>query len=219
MVKRILVTGCGSGLGQSLLEQGSMRGHLMVPHYRRNTGIYDVLQGDIGRVDFPDRFEEALYKHNVNVFINNAAVYIKGSILDMADSEIDDVLRTNLSAPMKLLKRAYKFFKEKGKGQIVNINSLTAKGSSPSESVYCASKTGLSAFSKCLQLEAIGTGVEIMDVYPGAMRTRMTSHREDAHTLMSVKEVAAGILDNLDKETYYVNELVLRKRNERSFTA
>ena len=58
-----------------------------------------------------------------------------------------------------------------------------------------------------------------MDVYPGAMRTRMTSHREDAHTLMSVKEVAAGILDNLDKETYYVNELVLRKRNERSFTA
>lgn len=190
----------------------------MVPHYRKNSSIYENLEGDIRGFRFLDKLQDTLHKHNITVFINNAAVYLSGSIVDMADCEIDEVIETNLIAQIKMLKRVYKVFRDKGKGKIININSLAGKFPSAKESLYCASKAGLDAFSKSLQLEAIGTGVEIVDVYPGAMRTKMTGHRGDQETMMSPKEVAMGVLDTLDNSTYYVNELVLRKRNERRFT-
>ena len=99
-------------------------------------------------------------------------------------------------------------------GLIVNINSLAYQQPSANETIYCATKFALKGFSKALQMEAIGTGVEIIDVHPGGIQTNMTRDRKGFQSMMSPVDVAAWIIDTVDRDSGYINEIVLRKRNE-----
>ena len=60
--------------------------------------------------------------------------------------------------------------------------------------------------------------MEIVDIFPGAVQTRMTRNRDNYETLMSADEVAEEVVSLLDKrgKTFYNSEVVLRKRNESS---
>ena len=71
-------------------------------------------------------------------------------------------------------------------GLIVNINSLAYQQPSANETIYCATKFALKGFSKALQMEAIGSGVEIIDVHPGGIQTNMTRDRKGFETMMPV---------------------------------
>ena len=101
-----------------------------------------------------------------------------------------------------------------GYGKIININSVAGIYPSANESIYCASKFGLKGFSQSLQLEAVGKGIEVMDVYLGGVQTRMTEGRDNYDSLMTSYDVAQQIIDLVNTKSYYVNELILRKRNE-----
>lgn len=209
----ILITGCASGLGNELFNQAISRYHSVVPHFR--SGSVGLI-GDICEYNFPDKLTECLEGNDIDVFINNAAVYIGGPLEDTSEGEIDRALNVNVTSQILMLKRVYSFFKQKKSGLIININSLAGIYPSKNESIYCASKFALKGFSKSLQIEAIGTGVEIVDVYPGAIQTRMTESRPNYESLMKVDEVAEQILDLISDKKYYINELILRKRNESS---
>lgn len=208
----VVISGCGSGLGKALYESASNK-HVVFPHYRK--GDFG-LTGDITDVRFLDKFTEYLHEANADVFINNAGVYCGGPLEDTSDRLIEDTITTNLTCQILLIKRAYQFFKEQGQGLIINVNSLSGIYPSKNESIYSATKFALKGFSKSLQLEAIGTGVEIIDVYPGAIQTRMTESRPNYDSLMRADEVAEEIINLISNKKHYVNELILRKRNESS---
>jgi short-subunit dehydrogenase len=208
----ILITGCGSGLGKSLFKEGGKRGYNMFPHYR-NPKSFGLI-GDITDPDFPSLLFEYCESRHIDVFINNAAIYCGGGILETTDTQILDTINTNLTSQILVLKKVYEAFKKKSSGLIININSLAGINASANESVYCASKWALRGFSKSLQLEAINSGVEFMDVYSGAIQTRMTKNRENYKSLMSPCEVASQIYDLIPHRNHYVNEIILRRRNE-----
>jgi short-subunit dehydrogenase len=63
-------------------------------------------------------------------------------------------------------------------------------------------------------MEAIGTGVEIIDVHPGGIQTRMTEDRPGFDSMMSREDVAAQVINLIKRDSNYMNEIVLRKRNE-----
>ena len=204
----IFITGCGSGLGKSLLKESRSKGYEVYPHYRKD--------GDISSPSFSEQLEQSIKKNNIDVFINNAAVYTGGSLEDIRDEEIQQAIATNITGQILCLKKVYKVFKQNKKGLIININSLAGIYPSKNESIYCATKFALKGFSKSLQIEAIGTGVEIIDVYPGGMQTRMTANRNNYNSLMKVEEIAEQIISLISNKSYYTNELILRKRNESS---
>ena len=56
--------------------------------------------------------------------------------------------------------------------------------------------------------------MEIIDVHPGGIQTNMTRDRKGFETMMSPEDVAAWIIDTVDRDSGYINEIVLRKRNE-----
>lgn len=211
-MKSIVITGCGSGLGKALCQSASHK-HVVFPHYRK--GDFGLI-GDITDIRFLDNFSDYLEESNADVFINNAGVYCSGSLENTSDKLIEETININLTRQILLLKRAYSFFKEQGQGLIININSLSGIYPSKNETIYSATKFALKGFSKSLQIEAIGTGVEIIDVYPGAIQTRMTESRPNYDSLMRADEVAEQIIDLISNKKHYVNELILRKRNESS---
>ena len=198
----ILVTGCSSGLGKALFNEICRHDHLgAFAHYRSNEDPY-ALHGDITEESFPDKLDEYLRECEIDCFINNAGV-LEGKVIE-----------TNLIAQIKMLQVVYKYFLEKQKGKIININSVAGLYPSANESIYCASKFGLKGYSQSLQLEAVGRGVEVMDVYLGGVQTRMTEHRSTYDSLMKSDDVACQIIDLVNTKSYYVNEITLRRRNE-----
>ena len=199
----ILITGCSSGLGEALFNETCKHDHLKsFAHYRSNLVDPYALIGDITDDSFPDKLDEYIRSREVDCFINNAGV-LEGNVIE-----------TNLVAQIKMLQVVYKYFLEKQRGKIININSVAGIYPSANESIYCASKLGLKGFSQSLQLEAVGKGIEVMDVYLGGVQTRMTKDRLSYDSLMKSDDVAMQIIDLINTKSYYVNEITLRRRNE-----
>ena len=200
--RNILITGCSSGLGQALFNKVWEDDNLNpFGHYRTEDGDPHALIGDITDSDFPEKLDNHIRKNKIDCFINNAGVY-EGDIID-----------TNLGSQIRMLQVVYKYFLQKEKGRIININSVAGLYPSANESIYCASKFGLKGFSKSIQLEAVGTGIEITDVYLGGVRTRMTEDRDNYEDLMRPEDIAECIIDLANTKTFYVNEITLRRRN------
>ena len=200
--RNILITGCSSGLGQALFNKVWEDDNLNpFGHYRTEDGDPHALIGDITDSDFPEKLDDHIRKNKIDCFINNAGVY-EGDIID-----------TNLGSQIRMLQVVYKYFLQKEKGRIININSVAGLYPSANESIYCASKFGLKGFSKSIQLEAVGTGIEVTDVYLGGVRTRMTEDRDNYEDLMRPEDIAECIIDLANTKTFYVNEITLRRRN------
>ena len=200
--RNILITGCSSGLGQALFNKVWEDDNLNpFGHYRTEDGDPHALIGDITDSDFPEKLDNYIRENKIDCFINNAGVY-EGDIID-----------TNLGSQIRMLQVVYKYFLEREKGRIININSVAGLYPSANESIYCASKFGLKGFSKSIQLEAVGTGIEVTDVYLGGVRTRMTEDRDNYEDLMRPEDIAECIIDLTNTKTFYVNEITLRRRN------
>ena len=212
-MRRIVITGCGGGLGEALMDEARDVGHKVFPHYRRSDEP-GVLTGSITDYSFVDKFSEYMKIHNIDTFINNAGQYLGGPVDSYSEHQIKHLIDTNITAQILLMQTAYKRFKAMKGGLIVNINSLAYQQPSANETIYCATKFALKGFSKALQMEAIGTGVEIIDVHPGGIQTNMTRDRKGFETMMRPEDVAAWIIDTVDRDSGYINEIVLRKRNE-----
>ena len=140
----ILITGCSSGLGEALFNETCKHDHLKsFAHYRSNLVDPYALIGDITDDSFPDKLDDYIRSREVDCFINNAGV-LEGNVIE-----------TNLVAQIKMLQVVYKYFLEKQRGKIININSVAGLYPSANESIFCASKFGLKGFSQSLQLEAV----------------------------------------------------------------
>ena len=180
--RNILITGCSSGLGHALFNKVWEDDNLNpFGHYRTEDGDPHALIGDITDSDFPEKLDNYIRKNKIDCFINNAGVY-QGEIID-----------TNLGSQIRMLQVVYKYFLEREKGRIININSVAGLYPSANESIYCASKFGLKGFSKSIQLEAVGTGIEVTDVYLGGVQTRMTQDRDNYDDLMRPEDIAESV--------------------------
>ena len=211
-----MITGCGSGLGNSLVKKSIDYPAKIFPHYRFGN-ISNAIIGDITQNEFLNNLPKYLEDNAIDVFINNAAIYTDGTIIDTTDEQIIQLIYTNLTSQILILKRVFKFFNKKKSGLIVNINSLAGLYPSPKESVYCASKFGLYGFSKSLQLEAIDAKIEIVDVFPGAMKTKMTTNRSNYEFLMDTCEIAETIYDIVfNDKNHFINEVVIRRKKDLS---
>lgn len=192
--KSVLVTGSSKGLGEELALVFASNNHDVILHGRdkedlarvkekvSKTGVSCyILGGDLRE----DKTIEELYKvakeKDVSVLINNAGTDLKlhdaGPELklplnEIDDEQIDEILITNLTAPIKLTKRLYTLFLGKGYGTIININSLSGLESHELRSIYCASKWGLRGFTDTFRLEAEKHKVRIIGVYPSRIKTK-----------------------------------------------
>lgn len=208
--KTVLITGSSRGLGRSLALTFARNQYNVVLHGRNRKLLEEVYEGvgewNVGcEIVFGhlsesrtiEKLAEVASKKKLNVFINNAGVYFKKDIMEARDVEIREAIETNLIAPILLTKRMLGVFQQLGGGAIININSMAGKVPNAEEPVYCASKYGLRGFTQSLSFHR--GKVRMLDVYLGAMKTNMTSGREDYNQLIDPTE-AADIIFNLAEE-------------------
>lgn len=104
------------------------------------------------------------------------------------------VIRTNFEGPAVLLGMFAERFEKRGAGLIVGVSSVAGDRGRASNYVYGSAKAGFSAFLSGLRNRLAGSGVRVVTIKPGYVRTRMTAGRELPGLLTAEpEEVAASI--------------------------
>lgn len=139
---------------------------------------------------------------DIDILINNAGVEHGGSFRSRTSEELEQVIATNLTAPVLLSRLLLPGMLERGQGHIVTIASLAGKIALPYAATYSGTKAALTAWSQSLAIELAGTGVSSSVVNPGFVsETGMfASHGIKAPAYLSEvspRQVVAAVLTAL----------------------
>lgn len=200
--KTVIVTGGATGLGAAICTGFAQEGahrvifDLVEPPASRVGESSLYINGDVTRPeDIQGALDAAHEKfHGIDILVNNAGIWPSAKVVDMNDSEWERVLRVNLTGAFLFSKRFVSYLlSQKRPGQIINIVSPVAfQGSANGHSHYAAAKAGLVSFTRSLALETAGSGIRVVAVAPGLMRTEMTRSTFDANYDNYIKRVPLG---------------------------
>jgi short-subunit dehydrogenase len=213
--KVTIVTGAGSGLGRAMTLLFAREGAKVILVGRRadkleetadlireDEGYADVFIADISvyeEVKRLFRFVKAEY-YRVDILVNNAEVGHFGELDDLSLENINQMIDTNLKGTIFCSQQALKLMKEEERGQIINIISTAGKRGKAKESVYSASKFGVSGFTKSLQQDLKGSKIKVIGIYMGEIATPFWEDiRDDTTSFMPPEDVARVVLDVLNK--------------------
>ena len=108
----------------------------------------------------------------LDALINAAGVWREGPVEAFSEEDFDLVLDVNLKAAFFMCAAAIAHLRQT-RGAIVNISSDAGRQGNPNAAAYCASKGGLSIFTKALALDLAPYGVRCNAVSPGDIETPM----------------------------------------------
>lgn len=110
------------------------------------------------------------------------------------------VLDVNVRGAGSLLMQVTSAMAERGGGTAIVLSSAAAERPRRSNAVYCASKAGIDSLAQGLSdaLRVGETGVEVMVVRPGFVRTRMTAGLQEPPLSCDPEDVAAVAVAGLE---------------------
>lgn len=184
--RHVLVTGASRGIGAAIAREFASRG-ARVTVVARSKGPLETLAADIGghalATDLFDASQVASLIERaevlggpLDILVNNAGMETTKSIVDTSESEVDEMIRLNLLVPIQLSRLAMIGMAKRGSGHIVNISSMAANGGFAGMSVYSASKSGLSHFTRIVRLDLKKTGVKVTNLEVGPVPTDLLAN-------------------------------------------
>ena len=182
-----IVTGGAKGIGRGIAENLALVGAAVVVADRdeaENTACAKAIVTAGGRTlsitcDMSNENDIArLVESTISTFgqldivVNNAAIYPMSPIADMTTELWDEVLGINLRGVFLLTRAAIPSLKQSGtNGRLINISSIDTWKSYVGMGHYDASKGGIEAFTRSCALELAEHGVTANVIAPGAVKT------------------------------------------------
>jgi NAD(P)-dependent dehydrogenase (short-subunit alcohol dehydrogenase family) len=135
----------------------------------------DGIDAEVTTADGVSRLVDDAYRDfgRVDILVNNAGVNIRGTVGELAESDWDTVVDTNLKGVF-LLSRAFgPAMCERRWGRVINLSSMLASIGLPGRAPYAASKAGVVGLTRVLALEWAASGVTVNAICPGPFATDM----------------------------------------------
>ena len=114
----------------------------------------------------------------LDILINNAGTGMFANVADMTPAQWSEVIDTNLTGVFNACHASLPHIKRRGGGYIINISSLAGKNAFATAAAYCASKSGVNAFSEALMQEVRHDGIRVSYVMPGSVATGFAGNDE-----------------------------------------
>ena len=132
---------------------------------------------DLGRQDSARELYEYAQAHEleIEVLVNNAGVYHDKDILDDSEGFTSLIMNLHMYTPAMLCYLFGKDMRERRKGYILNVCSVTSKMAAQRLGTYGGTKAFLCHFTRALHIELSKYGVHVTDVSPGAVDTGLYS--------------------------------------------
>lgn len=181
--KVVLVTGASSGIGLETAKLLVESGHII---YGTSRTVTDYVSTPVNMVamDVTDRISIESCVHEIidkekriDVLINCAGAGISGPLEEISEDEMLWQMNVNFFGALRVIQAVLPGMREKGKGLIININSLGGKIGLPYQGMYSASKFGLDGLTEALEKELKPFGVKVVSVMPGDIATPFTENR------------------------------------------
>ena len=188
MTKRwVVVTGASSGIGLEFARQLAQRGHPVLAIARRRErlealakeaaehgGRIESLSADLateeGLALVSRRVDELA---EIELLINNAGVATAGDFVGSSlDREIAEI-KLNVEAVVRLTQRVLGPMVKRQHGAVINLASVVGFQPFPHFAVYAATKAFVISFTEALAEELKGTGVRILALCPGSVKTEI----------------------------------------------
>ena len=230
--QRVWITGASSGIGEALGHAFHQAGARLILSARREDELrrvqsqcggeassrilpLDVTQAD----DLQEKTRAALGMFGgIDILVNNAGITQRSLVKDTELDVYRKLMEVNFFGAVALTKAVLPSMIENKTGHIVVISSLVGKFGTPLRSGYAAAKHALHGFFDSLRAEVSHSGIKVLLVCPGYIRTDISLHalRGDGSTHarmdtgqargMPVEECAAQILKALvrGKQEIYV---------------
>jgi len=135
----------------------------------------------------------------LDVLVNNAGVGRFADVAEMSPAAWSEIIDTNLTGAFHACHAAIPHMRRRGSGYIINISSLAGKNAFAGGAAYCASKSGLNAFSEALMQEVRYDDIRVSCVMPGSVATGFSGGDEQKGSdwKISPDEVAFVVLNLL----------------------
>ena len=164
-------------------------------------GSVEALRADVRKYDDVRHVVEATVARfgGLDYLVNNAGVGVFSEVAEMTPEQWSRVIDTNLTGVYYACYAALPHLRRRGGGFIVNISSLAGKNAFAGGAAYCASKSGLNAFSEALMQEVRYDNIRVSYVMPGSVATGFAGNEETRGSdwKSSPDDVAEVVLDLL----------------------
>ncbi|APR78186.1 Dehydrogenase [Minicystis rosea] len=178
--KIILVTGASSGLGRAIAKHLHERGHRVYGTSRTPAAEapwpmleLDVCSDASARAAIATLLER---EGRIDVLVNNAGYAFLGAIEETSLDDARAQLETNFFGALRLMLGVLPAMRARGRGNIINMSSLSGVVGMPFAGAYAASKHALEAASEALAHELRGTALRVTIIEPDGMRTGIGFH-------------------------------------------
>ncbi|HEY6377379.1 MAG TPA: glucose 1-dehydrogenase [Edaphobacter sp.] len=195
--KVAIITGSGSGIGQSIAIRFASEGATVVVDYRNHLdqaqetkskaeaagGKAILVQADVSKIADTQNLVDQAYQQlgRCDILVNNAGIEKRADFWDVTEQDYDAVLNVNLKGAFFLTQAFVRRLRDaKLPGRIINISSVHEDMVFPHFSTYCASKGGIRMLMRDLAVELGPLNITVNDIAPGAIATPInTSLLED----------------------------------------
>ena len=199
----VLVSGAGGGIGAATVRRFAAAGWRVVALDLDEAalarlpaeGVVARLRGDIRTADACRELvgQAVAAAGRLDALVNAAGVWREGPVEECSEADFDAVVDVNLKGTFFLCSAAITHLKAT-QGAIVNISSDAGRQGNLDAAAYCASKGGVTLFTKALALELAPHGVRANVVSPGDVDTPMLRFQAERYGGGDPAGYLAGLL-------------------------
>jgi 3-oxoacyl-[acyl-carrier protein] reductase len=193
--KVVLVTGGSRGIGRAIVELFAAEGADVTFFFRaddaaaREVEAAAALAGQrvkAEQVDVRDASACAAAVERVaerggrlDVAVNNSGIVRDGLLGMLSESDVGDVLNTNVGGVFNVLRAVVPHMVSQRGGKIINISSVAADKGGRGQTNYAASKGAINALTRALAVELAPRHITVNAVAPGVIETEMSEALRD----------------------------------------
>ena len=203
--KAVLLTGGSAGIGRELAHLLKEKGARVTLTGRNKERLaemqeegFEVIEADLSNAKGVDALIADIGEREFDVLINNAGQLVDHDFRkELPDpNAADDCIYANLSAPIRLITALVPMLGRQPEASIVNVTSGLAIAPAARQPVYCATKSGLRAYSLTLREQLKDTNIHVIEALPPVVDTQMNA--DNPMSKMPAAECAAQILDAIE---------------------
>jgi len=229
MKKIAIITGGASGIGLAIARKFVANNIYTIIVGRDKRKLSEASTGLGDKSDFfvcdltdldtiPVLVQTIIDKYGrIDILVNNAGINLKKPILDITDTEYQNIILTNQTSTFCITRAVAGFMKEQCDGCVLNISSMASIYGIPYVIAYTASKSAIEGMTRAMAVELSPEGIRVNCIAPGFIKTNMSSVALDRDPERKKKVLSRTPMGRLGKPEEVANAAYFLVSEEASF--